>query len=164
MATSKETASGLTQAGLRALLSYDPETGAFTRRSTDRVTGSPNRTRGYVYVSIGCKAYLAHRLAFLWMTGEWPAAEVDHINRDRFDNRWNNLRPATRQENCGNARGKKAGKVKGVYVDKRRINSPYFAAIGIDGKLVHLGTFSTAELAHAAYCAKAAEVYGQFAA
>ena len=147
----------LTQSELRALLDYNPDTGAFTWRNgrsnmaTGAVAGT-NHNQGYVQVSVGDKLYLAHRLAFLWMTGEWPAYQVDHINGDRADNRWINLRNATNQENAHNhgelPRHNTSGFL-GVSYYKR--DGSWQGRIQVDGRKRHLGYFATPELAHAAY-------------
>ncbi len=88
---------------LRADFRYDPESG--------QITGPKGRTigtafvKGYVMVSLktptGHMNMTAHRLAFALMTGQWPNI-VDHINRDRSDNRWSNLRDVTQRENAKN--------------------------------------------------------------
>jgi hypothetical protein len=92
----------LTAERLRELLDYDPETGVFTRRITtgrnrrwkagDKVSGRPSATTGYLGIGIGKRRYAAHRLAWLWMTGEWPKNLMDHRDCDRTNNRWVNLR------------------------------------------------------------------------
>lgn len=96
---------------VRARLDYDPDTGVLTWKRTGskmfntRFAGTEAgtiATNGYRYIMIGGKLYLAHRLIWRWMTGEWPAAELDHVNMDRLDNRWSNLRAATRGENSCN--------------------------------------------------------------
>lgn len=97
----------LTQARLKELLHYDPETGVWTRlvatsnsiRIGD-VAGGVNH--GYVRISVDGRKYSAHRLAFLYQTGAWPSAEVDHWNLDKADNSWGNLRGATRSQNIAN--------------------------------------------------------------
>lgn len=98
----------LTQARLKELLHYDPETGHFTwlvcRRNSIKsgaVAGATNGS-GYRQISVDSIVYPAHRLAFLYMTGEMPPNDVDHINRVKDDNRWDNLRPATRSQNAAN--------------------------------------------------------------
>jgi hypothetical protein len=101
------------QSDLRRILAYDPDTGDFRwRLRSDRdhswnmrhVGGLAGSTLpiGYRYVNIRKKLLLAHRLAWLWMTGQWPVDQIDHINGDRVDNRWCNLRLATQKQNSAN--------------------------------------------------------------
>lgn len=109
---------------VRQLLEYDPQTGILrwrrnTLRSKDwntryagRVTGCLERRCHCLQVRLNDTLYLAHRLAWLIVTGEWPTAEIDHINGDRADNRWDNLREATRGQNMFN-RAKLANNTSG---------------------------------------------------
>lgn len=89
----------LTAERLRELFRYDPSTGEFTRR-----VGTTNPD-GCVMVSVDGRQYRANRLAVLYMTGAWPSPDqvVDHINRVRTDDRWDNLRVCTPAENNSNA-------------------------------------------------------------
>lgn len=66
-----------------------------------REAGTKHR-KGYIYIKIGQRKYAAHRLAFMYMEGTWPEHEVDHINRVKDDNRWENLRRVTNLENASN--------------------------------------------------------------
>jgi hypothetical protein len=151
---------------LKELLRYDPETGQFTRL-VDRGKYRAGSVAGaqidrYLRISIGGKWYRAHRLAWFYMTGEWPSETVDHENRDPLDNRWANLRLASvkqQQQNRGVRRDNTSGH-KGVM---RHKNGRFYARVTIDGKKVGIGGFETPEAANAAFIAKAREVYGDFA-
>ena len=92
------------QERLKELLHYDPETGVFTWRGGGRAgaqAGSKN-FNGYWTLKILGQEYKAHRIAFLYMTGEFPPEETDHINRIKDDNRWINLRAVSKSENQKN--------------------------------------------------------------
>jgi len=109
------TTTSLTRERLLALLSYAPRTGVFRWRVARRgpaVVGSIAGcigSIGYRVISIDDKIYLAHRLAFLYMTGCWPQQDVDHRNRKRHDNRWSNLRDVSRSVNICNMKGPMQG-------------------------------------------------------
>lgn len=155
----------LTQEYLKSILHYNPETGLWMwliddwGRIKGEIAGSINDT-GYVQITINSKKYKAHRLAFLYMTGEWPKGEIDHDNTKRDDNVWNNLREATGVENCYNYPVKINNKlgVKGVYLSKGR----YRAQIQLNKKKIFLGSFSTLEEAKAAHDKAANEHQGEF--
>ena len=155
----------MTRAELRKLLSYDPSTGVWTWRAgkwngnvpADGVAGGLDR-HGHRRISIKKKLYSTSRLAFLYMLGRWPRRTVDHINCDRADDRWENLREATQQQQIRNRRGYSSTGFKGVYA----IGSGYYARITIDKKYHYLGYRKTAEEAHELYCAAAVKHYGSF--
>lgn len=137
----------LTQARLKELLHYDPESGAITwaSRPSSRVkvgmlAGKVHPTQGYRQVRADKSLYYAHRLAWLYMTGEWPAADVDHINHVRDDNRWSNLRGATRSQNIQykSMQSNNTSGVKGVYFHAGK----WAASIQYNGKNRHLGRFT----------------------
>lgn len=98
----------LTRDRLAEVLTYDKDTGYFTRnygsggKAKGSVAGSTASHYGYVHICIDRKMYKAHRLAFLWMTGDFPVGEVDHLDGDRANNSWGNLREVTRSENSRN--------------------------------------------------------------
>jgi hypothetical protein len=154
----------LTADYVRSSLDYDPETGVFLWRWRDdkpkyvnmwlagTVAGSLNNT-GYATIRINYRAYLAHRLAWLYVHGFWPVDEIDHINRVRTDNRIANLREAYHQENRCNAGLRKDNStgVTGVYWDRQ--HQKYKAVI--NG--YHLGRFDT--IAEATKARAEAEVY-----
>jgi hypothetical protein len=146
---------------LRELLAYDPETGAFTWRVGQRagkVAGSVH-SKGYARIWVGGRSYRAHRLAWLYVTGAWPVAQLDHANGARDDNRFVNLREATNAENGHNRKTNNPCGFKGVRQQKKR----WCARIGKNGRRIFLGLFATPEEAHAAYVAAATEHHGEFA-
>ena len=153
---------------MKELLHYDPETGVFTR-NYDRgpyKRGEPAgaiTVQGYVLLNAGSDKYLAHRLAFLYMTGSFPSDVVDHINGNRFDNRWENLRPATRSQNLQNRGPQKQNtyRLKGVFYDEQR--RKWLASIKHQGKAYFLGRHKTKEEAAHAYNKAAIELHGEFA-
>jgi hypothetical protein len=152
---------------LRLLLSYDPETGVF-RWLVNRgcvlagsVAGMPTSKDGYLRIGVNKRRYLAHRLAHLWMTGEWPSKIVDHEDLNKSNNCWSNIRAATHSQNNANRQHQANNKigVKGVSAAGYRFR----AAIVRNRKQQHLGTFDTVELAAAAYLKAANENFGKFA-
>lgn len=155
---------------LRAELDYDPETGNFTRKKTSgsRLAGTAAgglAKNGYLYIGAAGNRYLGHRLAWLYMTGAWPVGEIDHANMNPSDNRWQNLRSATKAQNRANvgARRNNPLGVKGVRFHPHQKQRPYAANISIDGRPKYLGSFETAQEAHEAYCTAAQERHGEFA-
>lgn len=158
----------LTVERLRAVLHYDPETGAFTwlQEAVRRPVGAPAGviTHGYVKISIDGVKHYGHRLAWLYMTGAWPARLVDHKNGDTSDNRFTNLRSASNSENLWNRGATRANTsgFKGVTATKR-LGRMWRATIKNGGKQRHLGYFKTKEEAADAYAKAAAELHGDFA-
>lgn len=163
----------ITAEELREILHYDPETGIFVWRARENVrgpkviklvgqrAGAPN-SESYINIKITGRSYKAHRLAWLYITGKWPKQHLDHINRDRADNRFSNLREATEQQNsCNRAKSQnsKSG-FKGVSLFR---NGKWQAQIGVKRKKIFLGYFDRAEDAHAAYCEAAKKAFGEFA-
>lgn len=148
----------ITQARLKELFSYDPETGAFTRlkrvaTSTriGEVAGCVNLANRYVYITISKRSYLAHRLAWLYMTGDWPAQQIDHLDGERANNRWSNLRQVTNKVNGQNQRRARVDNKSCGLLGVRRNHHRWQAGIQVDGKRINLGMFATPEEAHAAY-------------
>jgi hypothetical protein len=153
---------------LRQLLTYDPETGIFTWIVAPRghragvVAGYNKRRDGYRTICIDKCHYLAHRLAWFYMTGEWPSL-IDHINGIPDDNRWQNLRLATSSQNCAN-RGRNRNNTsgfKGVSFYRRDRN--WDVRIMADRKQIYLGRYGDVEQARQAYRRAAAEIFGPFA-
>lgn len=118
-------------------------------------------TDRYVKIRIDHVLYSAHRLAWLYVYGEWPLDQIDHINNDKTDNRICNLRLATQSENIVNRRAQSnnsSGR-KGVTRSGKR----WSASIRSNGHRYHLGTFDTVDDAHAAYSEAACRLHGEFA-
>jgi len=104
--------------------------------------------------------YLVHRMAYLYMTGDMPDKEVDHINHNRLDNSWSNLRKATRQENARNCSLSKANTSGHTGVEWWKRDSNWRATIMIEGKLRHIGYY--AEKSDAIAARRAADVENGF--
>lgn len=160
----------LTQDRLREVLHYDPEIGVFTwtmpRRGVvvGRDCGRLSKQHGYRDIGIDYVLYRAHRLAFLYMTGCWPVGDVDHINGNKADNRWSNLREATRSQNCSNVKivkRRNTSGLLGVTWDKTR--NLWRAQIRKDGRKVNLGRFKEREDAALAHDRAAIAAFGEFA-
>lgn len=138
-----------TQTEVKALFSYDPETGVIYRRGG---VGSPKPDpTGYVRFKVRGRMYLGHRLAWLWMTGAWPSAQIDHRNGVRDDNRWSNLREATNAENHQNWRRCTRNTSGYTGVSFCKCNNNWRAVIRVKRVIHRLGRFATPELAYAAY-------------
>lgn len=146
----------LTQARLKELLRYDPETGVFTnlvwrnnRAKAGAVTGTSG-TRGYLQCTLDAKPYKLHRLAWLYVYGEWPKGQIDHINHNTADNRLVNLRDVPCAYNHQNRarRTKSASGYLGVTWHKR--DARWQAYINVNGRSHHLGFYLTLQDAVAA--------------
>ncbi len=140
----------ITQKELKEILHYDPDTGLFTRKKKARgavvgaIVGSKNR-HGHISLTLLGKTYLTHRLAFLYMEGEFPPDQVDHINRVRDDNRWCNLRHADEETNKSNM----VTNTDFLGVSWHKHQHRWFARGKlVKGKLKHLGSYRT----HIAAC------------
>lgn len=115
---------------------------------------------GYYNGAIFGRTFLAHRVIWALVTGNWPKEEIDHINGVRTDNAISNLREATRLENAKNVRGR-LGTLKGASWHKQC--RKWRAQIKCDGSHKDLGLFETEKEAHDAYCKAAVELHGEFA-
>ena len=148
--------SNITVERLREVLHYDPVTGVFTwktrtgPRNKPGMTANARSVRGYFDITIDGRKYVSHRLAWLYMHGEWPKGEIDHINGRRDDNRWSNLRDVSRALNMQNRRtasSLNSTKLLGV----SRHGARWRARIQVDGVVQRLGTYDSPEAAHEAY-------------
>ena len=155
----------LTQARLKELLTYDPDTGLFrwnvSRGSVRANSVAGTLNGGYMRVRIDKEFRYLHRLAFLYIGGALPAEHVDHINGVRDDNRWGNLRSASLAENNRNSgtRATNTSGLKGV----SRNGSGWLGQIVAHGTHHYLGTFRTKKEAAAAVAAAREQHHGEFA-
>lgn len=149
----------LTLPVLHSLLSYNRRTGEF-RWLVDRgggikagdKAGTTDKQDGYVRIRVLGKKYKAHRLAWFYVTGDWPSEDIDHRDGVRSNNRWHNLRDTTTQTNVQNSSIRKDNST-GFTGVKRTRSGTYEARIRHDGWLRTIGTFPTPEQAHRAYTA-----------
>lgn len=168
----------LTQARLQELLSYDQEIGVFywrERSSEDfsdeahckmwnkqhagKAAGGVN-TESYIVIGIGKTQHKAHRLAWLYVHGNFPEGEIDHINGLRGDNRISNLRDVPQRTNAQNIRSARCNNklgILGVHFDKYR--NKFAARLNVGGKVKNVGRFDTPEAAHAAYVKAKREIH-----
>lgn len=167
---------------LRQLLRYEPETGklfwrerpqgwfensdygkCWNGRNADQEAFAGKwDDRGYGQGSLMGKKLLAHRVAFALYYGRWPDGAVDHINRDKSDNRISNLRVATKAQNAANT-GPLAGTSSFRGVSARKRDGRWIATIVRGGKQRWLGAFKSEEDAARAYDRAAADIYGEYA-
>jgi hypothetical protein len=144
----------------KEVLSYDPNTGIFFWRHTDRkkikgaIAGHLDQD-GYRIIKVWNKDYKAHRLAFFYSFGRWPQDQIDHINGVRADNRIANLREADKFQQRRNSR---TSPLKGAY----RVGRRWRSYIRFSNKSYYLGTWDTQEEANQAYAKAAKEYFGEF--
>lgn len=151
-------AKDLSQERLQKLFSYDHDTGLFTRKLTTSsraiagmVAGSLKKD-GRIRITVDSVEYMAHRLAWLYVYGNWPNGVIDHINGDPSDNRLCNLRDVTPEQNSQNKRKATSVSTTGMLgVENEKNRGLYRAVITISGKKKFIGRFKTAIEAHEAY-------------
>jgi hypothetical protein len=170
---------------LRQILDYNPDTGSFTwkERTPEMFTcargqgwacnawnaknagkpASSTHTNGYYQIGINGRSFLAHRVAWAYMTGRWPSRMIDHEDTDRMNNSWSNLREATNSQNKANApcHADSASGVKGVMWFKQ--TNRWHVQIQANGKKHHIGFFTDIEAAKQAYNDAATRLHGEFA-
>jgi hypothetical protein len=158
----------LTSDRLKQVLAYNRETGIFTWRKTlgrcrAGAEAGTIRTNGYRYIGVDGVHYLAHRLAWLYEHGSWPASDLDHRDRRRTNNAISNLREVIGAGNQGNSGiwATNTSGYRGVYHDRRR--GTWNAYIRRQNRKHHLGCFGSPEAAAAAYDRAAIEHFGDFA-
>ena len=141
----------ITQEYLKSQLHYNKETGIFTRLVSQSnrikvgsVAGSWDN-EGYLRISVGGKRYLSHRLAWLYINGQLPKLQIDHINHNRSDNRIANIREVTQQDNLKNKSIQKNNNSGHPGVTWHKLHKKWSAQISIKGKYKHLGWFANIE-------------------
>lgn len=145
---------------LSLALEYYPSSGIFKWKvspSAKVKAGQEANSRelmGYVRIAYKNKTYKAHRLAWLFVYGEWPDSAIDHINGKKDDNRIENLRltnPVLNGQNRLPNKGKTT--LMGAFTDKGKLHreNPWFSSITVNKKKIHLGWFKTEKEAHEAY-------------
>ena len=158
----------ITQMILQTKLKYFADTGMFiwTEHNHQSHRGKPagNRRKadGYIQIKIAGKLYLAHRLAWLYVFGVFPKHEIDHINRNKADNRIDNLREATRRENEYNKPRRKDNTSGYTGVTMCKSSGRWIANIKRNGQQIYLGRFDTPSAAHEVYLIHAKEIQGLF--
>lgn len=159
----------LDQEELKALLDYDSESGLFKWRASNSNRVRVGDVAGTVpagthrIIRIGTYNYRASALAWLFVYGQWPHGDVDHRDLNKTNDAINNLREASRSQNNANCPLRRDNKTGFKGVSSIPSSGKFRATIKIGDKQTHLGTYESAEDAHAAYFAKAKEVYGEFA-
>ena len=131
---------------------YNPLTGTLYRNG--KPTGCLHRTNGYVHAGYNCSVYLVHRLVYVWCTGALPADEIDHIDGNRSNNCYWNLRQASTAQNSKNKK-----RTKGYTKNK---SGTYTAQIMVNYRCIGLGTYPTEAEARAAYVKASRGLHGEF--
>jgi hypothetical protein len=155
----------ITAEELRKLLAYDADTGVFVwkvSRGNDIGVGSAAGSangRNRKYIRVNGKKYQAHRLAWLYVYGTWPADQLDHVDGNTLNNCIENLREATNAENCQNRGIRSDNKSGYMGVSWRKDMHKWEAQIQRQGRKYQLGFFETPEAAHAAYLNAKAELH-----
>jgi hypothetical protein len=156
-------------------LHYAPDTGVLTwvklpgvKRNGSikigcRAGNAKPKLDGYLYIGLDGRRFLSHRICWLLMTGDWPIHQVDHIDGNRANNIWSNLRSATDEQNKHNMRrsSRNTSGYKGV--SWHASNKKWKAEICVGYKRVFLGHFDTPKAAHTAYCVAAKRLHGAYA-
>lgn len=152
-----------TQEKIKTLYWYDKETGVFRARfgynghKPWRTVGR-TETKGYLQIAVDKKLYMAHRLAWIYVTGEDPSGyQIDHIDMNKSNNAFSNLRLVSNKQNCENRKFNSRNKTgcRGVYEQGGR----FVAEICHNYKRIKIGRFDTLEQAAAAAEAKRAELF-----
>lgn len=144
----------LTAERLRELFHYDPETGFFFRLKAVSCARSglvdTVLKRGYLTISVDAVKYVAHRLAWLYVTGRWPEQQIDHIDGCKTNNRFANLRDVSISINAQNRRRPIGGN---AMLGAHKTGARWTSSITVNNKNIRIGMFDSPEKAHQAYVA-----------
>jgi len=138
----------------RQLINYDPEDGSFTwnqgrggmkpgEKASYIFESKPDQPGGgntYRRIAIDGTSYMAHRLAFLVQTGEWPN-EIDHIDGDGLNNKWSNLREVSRSGNCKNRKRRTDNTSGYTGISWHKVTEKWQAGISVNGERKYLGLY-----------------------
>ena len=156
-----------TQEYLKSRIRYCPATGLFFRRfkKGEKLIIARHKAHGntdYVKIRFAGKKYYGHRLAWLYMTGEFPDGGIDHADRNGLNNAWQNLRLASASQQRMNAqvRADNTSGFKGVHLHKP--TGKWLASIGYKGERKHLGLYATPDEAGKVYLGAAKILFGEF--
>lgn len=165
----------ITQSELKKYFYYDPKTGIFSVKKKLKYSNSKRKLGenintcfdkdGYLLFSFKTRLYRVHRIVFLYMTGKIPKI-VDHIDGNKTNNKWKNLRVANISQNCCNLKKHKDNTTgyKGVFFYKDpKMKKPWYSRISKNKKRIFLGCFSSAKEAAIAYDKAAIKLHKQFA-
>ena len=153
------------QERLQELFEYSVTTGHLYHRqgrNQGQIAGSVTGNGGYRFIRVDGVRYAAHRLVWKWVTGNDPAQQIDHRDRDTLNNAWHNLREADPHQQSRN-RAAPTGKTSGLPRGVRRNWSRYQAQLRVGKGTQYLGTYDTPEEAHQAYLQAVQEQHGDFA-
>ncbi len=147
----------ISQSEIMRLVNYDPNTGIFSWASSrvgckkGEIVGNISPT-GYVRIGLNRTSYLAHRIAWVYMTGKWPVYDIDHIDGNPSNNKFENLRDVSTGTNVQNVKGARSdSKTKLLGVDMHKRDNLYRARIMVDGKRKTLGYFKNMDEAYSVY-------------
>lgn len=158
----------LTQERLRIFLDYNPVTGIFKHRRgrsgcrPGQIAGAIT-VQGYRTINVDGERFRAARLAWLYMTGTWPADHVDHIDGCPENDRWENLRAATRSENMRNTKLRINNSSGSRGVSWHKYRQQWHVRVTMHGRVHHVGYFDDFEKAKSARDTRANELHGAFA-
>jgi hypothetical protein len=159
----------LTHERLLSLLSYEKHTGIFRWRvarsnvAAGSVAGAISKISGYREIRLDRRLYGAARLAWFYVTGDWPKVTVDHCDTDRTNDAWENLREASYTEQAQNRPNRSDNKSGFKGVSRHSHNARWIANICIEKRQTYLGSFDDPAVAYAAYLMAAQKHFGKFA-